>query len=87
MWMNLHDLPAGKSMYTIAVTDFPADTPESERFYDEVDFVAPSSSTAAQVIERARLSGELEGYDDFRIVGVANQSDGYVMIQNWEGVE
>jgi hypothetical protein len=81
MWVNLDQLPAGKSMYTIAVTDAPLGTPSDDMWYDEVDVVADSRLDAKGVLEQANL----EGYEHCRVVGVSDQSSGYVMWQDAEG--
>lgn len=81
MFMNLHALPAGQSMYTLAVTNLPADTPKDRMEYDEVDVVASSRATVAQVIAAA----DLDGYEGCRVIGVVNQSDGYVVCEDPTG--
>lgn len=86
MWMNLHTLPTGKSMYTVAVTLDPVDCDPQYASYDEVDVVASSRATVAEVIEAARAECVDMYGPDHRIVGVSNQSDGYVMQENWEGI-
>lgn len=82
MFVNLHSLPAGQSLYTVAVTAQPASTPDSDGwFYDEADVVAPARATVADVIAAADLSG----YEACRVVGVINQSDGYVVAERPNG--
>jgi hypothetical protein len=81
MWMNLHTLPAGQSMYTLAVTNQPAGTPADDLEYDEVDVVAPRRATVAQIVAAA----DLDGYEGCRVIGVSNQSDGYVLVQDPDG--
>lgn len=81
MWMNLDQVPAGKHMFTVAVTESPVDTPADEIGYDEVDVIAPSRSTAREVVALA----DLEGYEHCRVIGVSDQSDGYVMWQDPKG--
>lgn len=76
MFVNLHSLPAGQHMFTVAVTPDPAGA--EDLFYDEVDVVAPSRSTVDQIIAAA----DLEGYEGQRVVGVSDQSDGYVLWQD-----
>lgn len=85
MWMNLDQVPTGKAMYTIAITDDPADTPKDDIGYDEVDFVASTHLTAREVVRRADEAGALEGYEGQRVIGVSNQSDAYVMWQDPAG--
>lgn len=87
MWMNLDQLPAGKSMYTIAVTAAPVDCSEDERYYEEYDLVFKSSASVGTLITYAMARPDWDFVEGTRIVGVANQSDGYVMQENWEGVE
>jgi hypothetical protein len=81
MWMNLHTLPAGQSMYTLAVTGDPVGTPKDEVEYDEVDVVAPRGASVAEIVAAA----DLDGYEGQRVIGVSNQSDGYVMAQDVDG--
>lgn len=87
MFMNLHTLPTGKHMFTVAVTTDPLDTPRIHRWYDEVDVVAPQGSSSLEVIAAAKEQGLLADYPDARIVGVVDQSDGYVLRENWDGIE
>lgn len=81
MWVNLHTLPAGQRMYTVALTDQPVGTPSDELWYDEVDVVAPARIDAREVAERANL----EGYEHCRVIGVSDQSDGYVLWEDKDG--
>lgn len=81
MWVNLHTLPAGQSMYTLAVTDQPNDTDPKDLSYDEVDVVAPSGAPVAEIIAAA----DLTGYEGCRVIGVANQSEGYVVVEITDG--
>jgi hypothetical protein len=85
MWMNLDQVPAGQAMYTLAVTNQPVGTPKDDIVYDEVDYVASTRLTAREVVRRANDAGALEGYEDARVIGVVNQSDGYVLIEDPEG--
>jgi hypothetical protein len=84
MWMNLDQLPAGKSMYTIAVTSDPVDTPREDVCYDEIDVVARRGATITDVVEAAREEIARD-YADCRVIGVSDQSDGYVMWQDPAG--
>ena len=86
MWMNLDQLPAGKSMFTIAVTSASVDTPEDERHYEEVDCVFNTRASAGTVVAYAMARLDWPYGDDVRVIGVANQSDGYVLSQAWEGI-
>lgn len=81
MFMNLHTLPAGQAMYTLAVTDDPAGTPRDQVEYDEVDVVAPAGASVAAIIAAA----DLDGYEGCRVIGVVNQSDGYVVVEDPDG--
>jgi fructoselysine-6-P-deglycase FrlB-like protein len=73
VFMNLHTLPPGQHLYTVAVTDDPA-----ALSYDEVDVVARAGATSDQVLAAA----DLAAYSGCRVVGVINQSDGYVLWQD-----
>lgn len=86
MWVNLHTLPAGQSMYTVAITDGPLDMPDADRYIaDEIDIVASSRASVAEVIAAAfAADGPFDS--NVRVVGVSNQSAAYVMVENWEGV-
>jgi len=81
VFVNIDQVPTGKSMYTVAVTDQPAGTPELDLHYDEVDVIAPSRATAAEVIAAA----DLDGYEGQRVIAVVNQSDAYVVVKDTQG--
>lgn len=81
MFVNLHTLPPGRSLYTVAVTDEPTGTPAADLTYDEVDVVAPARASVASVLAAA----DLGGYEDCRVVGVVDQSSGYVVAEAWDG--
>lgn len=81
MWLNLHQLPAGQSMFTLAVTNQPIDTPPAALAYDEVDVVARSEADLQEVIE----SADLIDYEGWRVVGVINASAGYVVAEQPQG--
>lgn len=85
MFVNLHELPMGQEMFTIAVTTQPVRTVEADREVDELDVIVPRGATVKQAIELADLPGN--GYEGCRVVGVINQSGGYVIIESWEGVQ
>lgn len=87
MWMNLQDLPAGKSMFTIAVTYAPVDTPDDERYYEEYDLVFASTASVGTLVTYAVARPDWPYGDDARIVGVSDQSAGEVLTQRWEGIE
>lgn len=88
MYVNLQNLPAGKSMYTVYVTIDPEGTPRDEMTADEVDVVAPSSASWGTVVndgEAHPRGGNAGAYIrklyglDSRIVGVVNQSAGVII--------
>lgn len=88
MWMNLDQLPAGKAMYTVYVSLDPEGTPRDETSADEVDIVAPAGSNWSDVINKGKAHPRGEDAKDFildmygpesRVVGVVNQSEGYVV--------
>lgn len=81
MFVNLHALPLGQSMYTLAVTDAPVGAPRAELAYDELDVVAPARATVAAILAAADLSA----YDHCRVVGIVDQSSGYVLVEDWTG--
>ena len=87
MWMNLHALPEDKRMYTIALTECPVDAPEDKRYYEEYDLVFNAGASVGTILTYALARPDWPYGPDARIVGVSNQSDGYVMQQNWEGIE
>lgn len=86
MWMNIDQVPAGQSMFTIGVTDAPVDTPEDERYYEEYDLVFRSGASVGTIVTYAMARPDWPYTGEVRVVGVSNQSDGYVMQQNWEGI-
>jgi hypothetical protein len=92
MFVNLHNLPAGKSLYTVYVSLDPVDTPRDETFADEVDVVATSGAYWRDVIN----NGEAHSYhtpastyivemygQDSRIVGVVDQSAGVIIYDSF----
>ena len=79
MWVNLHSLPVGKSMYTIYLTTDPVGTPREHICVEEVDVIAASRASVAEVIEAAREEIDGTYSSAMRIIGVSNESDGYVM--------
>lgn len=88
MYVNLHTIPAGQAMYTLAVTSDPPPVTEHDNdvfSVDEVDFVASTRLTSREVARRAQQAGALEGYEGMRVVGVVNQSDGHLMWQDLAG--
>lgn len=100
MFMNLDTLPAGTSLFTVYVTTDPEGTNRSEIAADEVDVLAPSSSTWGQVCNDGIVNTLEPGQhyanayihdaygEDARILGVVNQSGGYVVFDAFaEGME
>lgn len=75
MFMNLHTLPAGQSMYTIYVTH---DEPTVAAECDEVDVVASKMATPQQVVDAARAELDRD-YPDAGVIGVVDQSAGQVI--------
>lgn len=80
-FVNIDAVPAGQALYTVAVIDQPVGTPRAELAYDEVDVQAPSRASVSEVIAAADLSD----YEGCRVVGVVNQSAGYVLAEDPEG--
>lgn len=79
MFMNLDTLPVGQHMFTVAVTDIePGTVHRADMYFDEVDVVAPSRSTVDEIIAAADLSG----YEGQRILGVVDQTDAYVVLED-----
>lgn len=103
MWMNLDQLPAGKSMYTVYVTVDPEGTARSAMSADEVDVVAKRSAEWGEVCSDGFVHDSFGGEpdertagvwiremcgEDARIIGVVNQSDGYVVFDAFDaGIE
>ena len=85
MWVNLHSLPVGQHMYTIAVTMDPPETDPRHMTYDEVDVVASSRATAREVLAAAHDEIAETYPSTARVIGVSDQSDGYVMWQDPTG--
>lgn len=93
MFVNLHTLPAGKSMYTLYVTAA-APTTRSMTECDEVDATAKSNATWGEVASygQAHPDGthlptylmDLYG-PDVRIVGIVNQTDAFVLFDAFDG--
>ena len=95
--MNIDALPAGKSLYTVHVTLDPEGTPRSEMAADEVDVVAGSRASWGQVVSDGVENdggANAGGYiwatygENARVVGVVNQSDGFVLFDAFKaGIE
>jgi len=75
MWMNLHTLPVGTSMYTamLAWTDGGS---------EEIDFTGPASASRDKLVELATAEAGDDFTEGWVIAGIANQSDGYVVFDN-----
>lgn len=91
MWTNLHTLPAGTSMYTLYVTTDPEGTNRSAMTCEEVDVTCERvNGTCWDAPNYGKVwpSGEhvpsylMEVYGDVRIIGIVNQTDGYIA---WDG--
>ena len=83
VFVNLHAVPPGQSLYTLAVTACPPGTPPDARYCDEVDVLAPTSAPLSSLLRDVDLDGL--GYGGCRIVGVVDQSAGYVLAEDWDG--
>lgn len=85
MYVNLHTLPAGQSMYTLHLTMDPQGTNRSDMSTEEVDIVAPRDLDAAGMMNRAETKQELKDlfgepeWLEARLVGLVDQSEGYVV--------
>lgn len=98
MWMNLDQLPTGKSMYTLWVTLDRYGTPREEMSAEEVDVVASSQARSRdEILEGGTVHPTGEPAADYvrevygesaRVVGVTNQSEGFVFYDGFaEGDE
>lgn len=74
MFVNLHTLPVGQSMFTALVSC-------GDEYADEIDFVASSRASLDDLIVTAATCDDSFGYEGCSIVAIANQSDGYVVWQ------
>lgn len=74
MFINLDQLPAGQSMFTVSVSDV---EPGEDAYYEDIDIVAPSSSSADEIRALAQVELDRDFEPGLKIVGIANQSDGY----------
>lgn len=90
MFVNLHNLPPGQSMFTLFIR--PSDEPEVElEWAEEVDIVTSNQASGdnrliAQVIEAAR-EAILEGYGPkTEVLGLTDQSAGNILFDyRWDG--
>lgn len=85
MFTNLHSLPAGKALFTVALTDQPTGTPDEELCYDELDLVAPRRASLSRLVDFAQKAAASTYGDDVRIVGILNQSTGEVLAEAPQG--
>lgn len=77
--VNIDQVPVGQSYYTVYVTWDKPGTARSAMCTEEVDLVMRSTNawgTVATYVASSMAAGYEPGY---RVVGVVNQSDGYVM--------
>jgi hypothetical protein len=80
MFVNLHTLPAGQSMYTLYLTADPQGTARSEMNGEEEDLVLPRGLNGKAVLERPEVKAALEGFEPgTRVIGIVDQSDAYVV--------
>lgn len=84
MYAYFGTLPVGTSLYTVYITADPEGTARSQMTCEEVDVLAPSRASWGTVASEGRINGRPQSriVDDYgmdvRIIGVVNQSDGYV---------
>ena len=67
IFVNLHELPPGKSLYTLLIHD-------GRGMYDEVDVVADDCATSKRIAAAGKEL--LESYPGQHIVAIADQSSG-----------
>ena len=85
MYVNLDTIPAGQAMYTLHLTMDPLGTARSQMSTEEVDLVAPARLSRDELMNRDETKQELRDlfgepeWLDARLVGLVNQSDGYVV--------
>lgn len=83
MYVNLHTLPADQAMFTVYVTLDPEGTHRSEITAEEVDIVYKRNATWGEIASYGTDDmGDriVDAYGpDARIVGIVNQSEGYVL--------
>ena len=96
MFVNLDTLPRGKSLFTVYVTLDPAGTPRAECSADEVDVVGPRSASLQRLMEEGRENDGGANVGEYiwqtygpgaRVVGIVNQSDGYVVYDGFRTLE
>ena len=90
MFVNLHTLPPGQSMFTLFIRHSD-DPPEAIEWAEEVDIVAPDYASndhllIAKVIEAAKEATLAEYGPTTEVLGLVNQSTGEVLFDyRWEG--
>lgn len=82
MYVNLHDLPSGLHLYTVAVTQDEPGTPRDEIAFEEVDIVASSRANVDQILDQLRASDDRDEYVGSRVVHIADQSTGDVLFND-----
>ncbi len=70
---NLHALPRHLAQFTALVGD--------GEDADEIDFVAPRYLDVDDLIFLVGSSSDAEGYEGLSIIGLINQSSGFVIFQ------
>ena len=90
MFVNLHNLPPGQSMFTLFIR--PSDEPEVElEWAEEVDIVTSNQAPGdhrliAQVIEQAKEAILKDYGPKTEVLGLVDQSTGTVLFDyRWEG--
>lgn len=89
-YMGMENVPAGKAMYTVHITFDAETTPISALCTEEIDIILPKSSETFYVPNHPDFQREAQytygdNWSDCIIVGVVNQSDGYVVFRaNWD---
>lgn len=81
MFVNLDQLPPGKHLFTVCVTDQPVGTPADEIGYDEIDVVADHGANAFTVVGSMREEDRRD-YAGQRVIGVIDQSASHVLLQD-----
>jgi len=81
MYFNIDAIPVGKSLFTVAYTLDPVDTPADQRTHEEIDVIVPSRSAIDHLLVETK-----DEVGEGRVVGIVNQSDGFVVIESWAGI-
>lgn len=78
MFVNLHSLPEGKSMYTVYLMFQEQTSPDM--YVEEVDVIAPTGATWGEVVMEGRDEIEdLYGLGGHWVAGVVDQSEAKVI--------